>query len=344
MKRPRFPLASFVAAVACLAALCLPTRAYGWSDAGHKIVASIAFRQLSAEQQKKIIAILQSHPRFQADFSDKMPAAIAKGPEAQQREWLFQQAAVWADIARGFSGSLKDEFHRPNWHFINLPLFLTPADEKALKDRLTGNVSLVPPMPDAGDQAKGKMNVIQAIRHARRVLSDPATAKKDKALMLSWLFHLVGDVHQPLHSTALFSRGAFPEGDRGGNSISVEQRGNLHSLWDQLLGRSLSLANARKKALSLLAAPGTEALGKEAASSLDEEVWLKESHKLAKEAAYDADVLTHVRVIERTADPHKVEPLDLTETYLQTAGSEANKRVVQAGFRLGAVLKLLAAD
>ena len=37
-----------------------------------------------------------------------------------------------------------------------------------------------------------------------------------KAMAYCWLFHLVGDIHQPLHCTALFSAEHFPKGDRGG--------------------------------------------------------------------------------------------------------------------------------
>ncbi len=234
-------------ALVSLALLCLvPTSAYGWNVHGHKVIASIALRRLTPAEQKKVLAILNSHPRFDDDFDGEMPDAIASGSVPDQNEWLFQQAAVWPDIARGFSRGLRNKFHRPSWHFINLPLFLTPADEAALKPGLTVNVSLVPPGPGAAPEAREQMNVIQAIRHARKVLADPAATKADRALMLSWLFHLVGDVHQPLHSTAMFSRKAFPQGDRGGNLIDTEQRKNLHSLWDSLLGQSISPAAARK--------------------------------------------------------------------------------------------------
>jgi hypothetical protein len=35
-----------------------------------------------------------------------------------------------------------------------------------------------------------------------------------RAVALAWLFHLVGDIHQPLHTTELFSV-EYPNGDRG---------------------------------------------------------------------------------------------------------------------------------
>jgi S1/P1 Nuclease len=41
-----------------------------------------------------------------------------------------------------------------------------------------------------------------------------------KAIALAWLFHLVGDIHQPLHTAQLFTT-EYPQGDRGGNEICV---------------------------------------------------------------------------------------------------------------------------
>ena len=60
-----------------------------WNAAGHKIIASIAFRQLTADEQSKIVAILKRHPRFTEDFADQMPEEV-RGDEAAQNEWLFQ--------------------------------------------------------------------------------------------------------------------------------------------------------------------------------------------------------------------------------------------------------------
>jgi len=36
-----------------------------------------------------------------------------------------------------------------------------------------------------------------------------------RAIALAWLFHLVGDIHQPLHTAQLFTVD-YPQGDRGG--------------------------------------------------------------------------------------------------------------------------------
>jgi S1/P1 Nuclease len=312
---------------ACAFAICLDAQA--WSEAGHKIIASIAFRQLTPRQQARIVAILKKHPRYAEDFAGKMPEELTT--EAEQNEWIFQQAAIWPDLARGFRGDDNKAYHRPTWHYINIPHFLTPEDQTAMESSLKLNTSLDPP-----DEEKDDLNVVQAIRLARRLSADSKTADEKKAVMMCWIFHDIGDIHQPLHSSALFSKNLFPTGDRGGNSIKTDQRQNLHALWDQLLGDRAEFHKARNRAIELVNDEDKSKLGFQAAKQLDEKTWLDESHELAVSAAYGPEVSGHLRsVVDQTEAP----PLRLSETYLKAAGGIAEERVVQSGYRLGEVLK-----
>lgn len=61
--------------------------------------------------------------------------------------------------------------------------------------------------------------------------------QEKKAFYLKLLIHIVGDVHQPMHSTA--------NGDRGGNDLKVQwagQSSNLHRVWDSDLIESQQLS------------------------------------------------------------------------------------------------------
>ena len=57
----------------------------------------------------------------------------------------------------------------------------------------------------------------------------------ERALFARYLVHLVGDIHQPLHSVALYNK-TFPKGDAGGNFLKVKLLNgsfeNFHSFWD----------------------------------------------------------------------------------------------------------------
>ena len=104
------------------------------------------------------------------------------------------------------------QYHHGSWHYINLPY--SPGGQE------------VRPTPI--------QNILTAYAENVRIAqgnSSPA----EKAVALCWLFHLVGDVHQPLHTVALFTP-AYPEGDRGGNLAFARVRAggailNLHQLW-----------------------------------------------------------------------------------------------------------------
>ncbi len=57
----------------------------------------------------------------------------------------------------------------------------------------------------------------------------------ERSLFARYLIHMVGDIHQPLHSVALFNH-TFPKGDQGGNLLKVKllngSIANFHSFWD----------------------------------------------------------------------------------------------------------------
>jgi S1/P1 Nuclease len=309
---------------------------FGWGEVGHKVVASIAFRQLDAAKQAKIVALLKNHPRFSKDFADLMPDDVSSGSESVQDEWIFQQAAEWPDIARDFRGDDRKKYHRPEWHFINNPLFLTSADEQAMADSIDVNLALDPP-----NTPNEKMNAVQVLRFARKAMSNSSVTPDQKAIWLCWIFHDVGDVHQPLHCVALFARELLPQGDRGGNRDPTVQGKNLHSLWDKFPGPSGSFDKCKRKAIVITHDSDLSWLGRQAAADLDEESWVDESVKIANESVYDSEVLAHLRGFQHDSIDD-VPPLRLSDEYLSNGGDICERRVTEAGYRLGAILKQIA--
>lgn len=319
-----------------LALIIGPTSfAAGWHKAGHQIVAAIAYQQLSQQERAALIAILKHHPRYDEDFDAAMADELDSTRAADVNDWLLQRAAIWPDHVKGLRGEPKTEYNRPNWHYINLPCYMRPEDKDALQQSITVNLSLDPPdSPDKG------MNVIQTIRYARRVLLQDDGDKADKALMLAWLIHTVGDIHQPLHSSMLVSPTLYPKGDRGGNAIHTKQKQNLHFLWDDLPGNTLQFNTVRSRAAKILQTNALRSMGEHAAEQLDEEVWMHESHTYAISTAYDEqEVLQPLRDAEDHDETGELEPLDLSEDYLKAAGKLASQRLAEAGFRLGRILK-----
>jgi hypothetical protein len=309
--------------------------AWAWNFTGHKVIASIAFQRLTADEQGRIVAALRRHPRFAQDFAEAMPEEIQKANETTQNEWIFQQAAVWADIIRSGPPERK-AFGRGEWHYVNVPVFLSDAVGAELAGKLTVNVATDP--PEGANVDTLSMNVTQAINLGRRIVKDRQSSPTDRAVMLAWLFHTVGDIHQPLHGAAMFSVKLFPEGDRGGNSVKTLQNGNLHALWDGLLGRDDAFRAARNAALKLAADKKLSQLGQESQAQLDQVVWRDESHALATDHVYTKEVLDALRRMEAAG---AVEEISLSEDYLKAGGHIAERRVVQAGYRLAELLRSL---
>jgi hypothetical protein len=163
-----------------------------------------------------------------------------------------------------------------SWHYIALPYVTIPGD--------------APPAPVIN-------NAVWALCECTRTLT---TAKGyERAFMLPFFAHIVGDLHQPLHAATRVSP-MLPQGDQNGNFFPIRVEGsisNLHLYWDSGLGY---FSDVREKwAPNPTKSPKTEGL---AASIMKEfprahfgkkieEVsfrgWAQDSHELAKSVAYN---------------------------------------------------------
>lgn len=82
-------------------------------------------------------------------------------------------------------------------------------------------------------------DAISALRHFTGQLQDSKTSEADKRLALSFVIHIIGDLHQPLHVSDA------KRNDRGGNKHKVQYFGkdtNLHSVWDSSIIDSQQLS------------------------------------------------------------------------------------------------------
>ena len=80
------------------------------------------------------------------------------------------------------------------------------------------------------------VNILTAMAENESVIRN-GTEPERKAIAIAWLFQLVGDIHQPLHTAQLFTV-EYPQGDRGGDEICVRvtqagQPMDLHRFWDR---------------------------------------------------------------------------------------------------------------
>jgi len=270
-----------------------PTLAEAWNAAGHRLVAVIAWQQLSPPSREFIDSLLARHPDH--------PAWIEKARASAGVE-IFAEASTWPDDIRNdprfHDGGrepatpplpgLADTDRHKRWHYVDLD--------------------------GVGKTRDGELDrQIERLSQVLRTTRDPAQL----AYALPWLLHLVADIHQPLH--------VGRHGDEGGNAVEIENPFNkrlpfskLHTYWDDLPGPPWLRGKRLEKNVARLLAdfppPSQGNVG----------TWRDESHRLLAIAYPEAD--------------GSLLPM-VTEEFQRSARNTANRRIVDAGYRLGHLLE-----
>lgn len=250
------------------------------------------------------------NPRAKAQATALLALPINPAAESA-RSKDFVNAAHWADDLRPFAEF--DSFKE--LHFIDNPF---STDGTAL-----------PALPTP--------NVVTALQDNVNILKT-STDQNARAQALRFIIHFVGDIHQPLHCVSRFSS-ALPDGDRGGNLVSITVKGangkpkktNLHSYWDGGLGTfPLTGPNFAPPPLSQIPAAAAKAMAGNPATNpalklddpLNFQSWADESFALAKDVAYKG--------IANNGKP--------TAAYNTKGVKVVRQRVAWGGYRLAALL------
>src|SRR5436190_13809481 len=211
---------------AFLVTLVLP--AFSWDETGHKITAYIAWQQMTPEVRDKVIKILRAAPEDAQLSTFYMPYG-SRSEEARKREF-FMIAAVWADMIKDRDLSVRNEkYSHPNWHYHDT--FWTEKDGKVI-------------FPE-GIEDTGML--MQKLADFDKVIRANGT-DADKAIAIAWLEHLIGDLHQPLHTTTHMRDENDKKGDQGGNKFFLTPKGakpsmNLHLFWDNVINQTIPNKN-----------------------------------------------------------------------------------------------------
>ena len=317
----------------------LPAVAQAWDATGHRLSAYVAWEFMTADTRDKALTLLRAHPRFQADFLDNMPAEIRALDSQQQQRWLFGQAAIWPDLARGLSGADRRRYDHPDWHWIDGAWL---RDEAVRHGNLYINTEPhadIAGMPAERVRRRAQAeNVVNAIDLSSYQLSSNQSAP-DQALALSWLLHLAGDIHQPLHTGALVSERLFAQGDRGGNAISVrlpgaESEENLHAVWDRAMR-----GTAPETAMRMLLAIARDIAADTQYTEYAPTRWLQESRDLLISSVYPDAIVSDVLRSENTGNQPGTTLLD--SAYVEQMQIIALQRIAEAGIRIAKTLENL---
>ncbi|HVK10848.1 MAG TPA: S1/P1 nuclease [Gemmataceae bacterium] len=334
-------LRSFVG-LAVSVVLLAPGPGRAWNSIGHQAVSKLAYDQLTEAEQLKIFNILKAHPHYQALLAAGRPNGVS------EPEWVIMRSSVWPDWVRPrrkeSRGPPVTKYNRPEEHYITHPV-IAPGDEEFFTGKVLVN-------PDFA-------NIVTALKTRCNEIRTKSAVDEDRAVAICWVFHLIGDIHQPLHNASYFSRDpAFVGGDLGGNKLAVRdgaRRWKLHAYWDDLLGvdrdynddtadhqvklyRAALQVAERIRGLTL-SAEDKEQLAKN--TSFDS--WSKEGFELAKAVAYaKGDGTGFLPVVEAPYDGAIPDTApELGDAYTKRALTTAEKRAVIAGKRLADRMKVL---
>ena len=306
MKRPFALLAVF-------AALVLGARpAYAWDDFGHRLVARIAWENMTPQARARAIAIL----RGAAPETGLRGSFDGTTLSPQQQMQIFVFAATWPDVVRDTAQPLRmEKYHHPTRHYLDT-LWMQSTD-------------FGPVQPST---LRPEGDLVRDTPRLQRWLANGNA--EEKALALAWLEHLVGDIHQPLHASGRVTP-TEPCGDQGGNLFTLEEipnsngrRRNLHSLWDGIITTTMRRDGESPDAFLTRAEhevtshhPRSEFSGEMGQREFSQ--WAQASVTIAQHSVYRAPL------VRNQAAP---------AAYRQEAFRVAEARIALAGYRLADML------
>lgn len=289
----------------------------------------------AAPTDAEVGTFLQRHP-------DPAPfwvaAGEAKGKERVRR--VFIECARWADDSK-FTPRDMLTWHTARWAIVAKN---APPEAKAAA---------------AARHGKPAGQALEALALNNAMVANPESTPAERALGLCWVLHIVGDIHQPMHVSDLFSKD-FPTGNGAATmSYVMDPVSNtaipLHILWD---------SNAlRVPALEEIDRHTQYFIKKHPRSSFPElqthpvsdpdafREWAQESHKVAVDWAYNLETLPDpnkdqpaeklvqnmVNFILNGVSPVKEAP-ELPAGYWEKLQTTAERRITLAGYRIADIV------
>jgi len=316
---------------------------HAWDHPGHMLTAAIAYAEIERarpELIEKIGLLFLAHPDT-APFW--VAAGEAKGTERVRR--MFVECARWADDSK-FTPNDRLTWHSARWAIV--------ADDASPEAKAAA----------AARHGRPAGQALEALALNFAMLSNAESVPAERALALCWVLHILGDIHQPMHVSDLFSKD-FPRGNAAATTSYVMDPVTgrpipLHVLWDSNALRVPSLAEVDRHTQEFLKKYPRSAFPELKAHPISDpnafEEWAKESHQVAVDWAYD---------VTTVSDPNKDQPADkLVQTminfilngvapvkeapqlpagYWEKVQGTAERRITLAGYRI-ADLVLSAAD
>jgi hypothetical protein len=318
-----------VVAVCVGVTLIAPIAAWAWGEDGHRVVCELAYLELAPRAKERV---------------DKL-----RGANTDDRIESVGDLCVWADFREPKTDD--DQLSRRDEHYVNVPRWYEHIyyEECPDLDRVWASDEFPP-------RQIQRVCLFSAIRRDASALVHPYAGERKRLRALMYLGHWVGDIHQPLHVS-------FAD-DLGGNAVLLRnplgQTTKLHSVWDS----AIPIYMMKKVGLSKKKddTPRDRSNAAKYAAILHERIedadratwaatpivmWANESYDLARERSVDYCTLVD-KTCQYTSDEYEFDKEDdtsrrarVTEGYVSSHGPTIERRLQQAGVRLGSMLNSL---
>lgn len=318
------------------------TSAVVWDHPGHMTTAAIAFAEIERQRPdliEKIGLLFLRHP-------DPAPFWVASGEAkgAERVRRVFIEAARWPDDAKWTTHD------RPTWHTARWPVVAPDAPPDARK---------------AAEVRQGRPagQALEALTLNFATMANAESTTEERARALSWVLHIIGDLHQPLHVSDLYSA-EYPAGNAAGTMSYVgDPLGTtipIHLLWDSNVMRTPSLEEVDRNARAFIARHPRSSFPELEEHPVDDpdafRKWAWESHEVALDWAYDVETVSDpnkdldadrlvqnmVKFILEGVSPVEDAPA-VPDEYWDRLQWTAERRITLAGYRI-ADLIIFAAD
>jgi hypothetical protein len=214
----------------------------------------------------------------------------------------FSQMADWPDALHEQKA---EAFSR--WHYIDYPV---SSDGSKTESNIATD------------------NAVWAIGVLKPVVGNDKGNAYERARSLAFLAHVVGDLHQPLHTVSNYTH-THPNGDKGGNSYSLSYNHtnmSAHRLWDEGVGifdGGTSESQIQQVSQTLMTLYPKTSFGNQA-SDANVTNWTNEGIKNATNYVYDTP-----------------ENKPVSNEYINAGQKVAGQEAALAGYRLAAMLNAL---
>lgn len=293
---------TLVAAALLTTLVLAPQPGEAWGRQGHRIVARIAARALTADVRTKLAAIL--------------------GVTDAGLERAMANASIWPDVID------KRATGTSSWHYINVPVFAPFT-----------TAGLCPNHDCVIDRIDEMRLRLQTNRKGFTLAASPSPPRTMTSQQLAFLIHFVGDIHQPLHAVANGDRGGdcvlLTRPLRHGNGSADTTK--LHGAWDVDTVLAVMKANLGSEARTTTVLVQRLESGAAVTQGTPAD-WARESHEIARTAVYEALKVGPMSAAAPGACAAGIRPVSIDQAYLSANVAIVERRLMQAGARLSNML------